>query len=151
MSDIAHYRPNMHDTLSCFDNVVAYAQSVSLPVSLSCKCTLNVKVVCSIFLEDAVAWGIACSSFGPENLNFLQLWQHSCCKGVLEQKVCRQLPLHLTHTCTGRRTEDLTLWQASQSWHPSTLSITFKDTDGLKAVAKGILGQRVRVGDLRGV
>lgn len=94
------------------------------------------------FLEKAPAWGVACSSFGPKKLNFLQLWQHRCRKGVSEQKVCRQLPWHLTHTCIGRRTEDLTYWQASQSWHPSTLSITSKDTDGLKAVAKGILGAK---------
>lgn len=107
---------------------------------------LNVELVCWVFLEKDLAWGVACSSFGPEKLNLLQLWQQRCRKGVSEQKVCRQLPLHLTHTCTGRRTEDLTYWQASQSWHPSTLSITSKDTDGLKAVAKGILGQRVRVG-----
>lgn len=102
--------------------------------------------VLGVFLEKDPAWGVACSSFGPEKLNLLQLWQQRRRKGVSEQKVCRQLPLHLTHTCTGRRTEDLTYWQASQSWHPSTLPITSKDTDGLKAVAKGILGQRVRVG-----
>lgn len=97
---------------------------------------LNAELVCRIFFlffffyKDP-AWGVACRSFGPKKLNLLQLWQQRHRKGVSEQKVCRQLPLHLTHTCTGRRTEDLTYWQASQSWHPSTLSITSKDADGI--------------------